>query len=127
MVQSVSGIKNVPNAVGPYSQAAVSGNLIFFSGQVGLNPETGSLVEGGIEAQTTQVLENISAALTHFGLKPANVIKSLIFLSDMDHFKTVNGIYGDWLGEARPARSTVQVAALPLKALVEIEVIAERS
>jgi 2-iminobutanoate/2-iminopropanoate deaminase len=119
---------NAPAAIGPYTQAVHCGNLIYTSGQVGLDPATGALVDGGIEAQTTQVLENLKHVLRAGGIGMENVIKTTVFLKDLKDFAAMNAIYAKYLAPAgviAPARSTVQVAALPKDALVEIEVIAK--
>jgi 2-iminobutanoate/2-iminopropanoate deaminase len=126
MVDYFNDLLGAPKAVGAYSQAAQSGNLVYLSGQIGLDPETGAIVEGGIEAQTKRVLANIRAVLTALTLDFRNVVKTTIFLTDMADFKLVNEIYMVELKEAKPARSTIKVAGLPLGALVEIEMIAER-
>jgi 2-iminobutanoate/2-iminopropanoate deaminase len=112
-----------PAAVGPYSQAIKGGNLVFASGQLGLDPATGKLQEG-LEAQTQQVLANLTAVLSAAGASMADVVKTTIFLVDISQFATVNAIYGAAFPTPPPARSTVQVAALPLGGLVEIEAIA---
>jgi 2-iminobutanoate/2-iminopropanoate deaminase len=122
-IKLISGAPNAPQAIGPYSQVAKFGNLHFLSGQIPLNPETGALVGEGIEEQTEQVLKNIAAVLNHIGAKFTDIAKSTIFVTDLAHFKTVNGIYERALGGHKPARSTVQVAALPMGAKVEIEVV----
>ena len=114
-----------PAAVGPYSHAARSGDFIFCSGQIPLDPETMKIVEGGIEAQTKQVFENIRAVLATSGATLNDVVKTTIFLTDMGDFPTVNGIYADNFGDHKPARSTIEVAGLPLGAAVEIECIVE--
>lgn len=112
-----------PAAVGPYSHASRVGNLLFCSGQIPLDPTTMKIVEGGIEAQTRQVLTNISAVLSSQGVSLAHVAKTTIFVTDIADFPVVNAIYGEAMAGHKPARSTVQVAALPLGALIEIEVI----
>lgn len=117
-------IPGAPTAAGPYSLATRVGNTFYLSGQVGLNPETGKLVGPGIEEQTQQVLTNLSVVLAGCGLSFANVAKTTIFLTDIGNFQTVNRLYGERLGGRKPARSTVQVSALPLGAIVEIEMIA---
>ena len=124
----INSASSAPKALGPYSQAveAVNG-MIFLSGQVGLNPETSTLVPGGVEAEAKQVLCNLKSVLEHLQLSFANVVKTTIFLADLKDFQTVNAIYAEALGEFRPARSTFQVAALPLGARIEIEMIAVRS
>jgi 2-iminobutanoate/2-iminopropanoate deaminase len=111
-------------AVGPYSQAIKTDALVFTAGQIGLNPATGKLVDGGIEAETQQVLNNLKAVLEAAGTNFERVVKTTIFLTNMGEFATVNGIYGQFFGQAPPARSTVQVAGLPLGARVEIEAVA---
>ena len=116
-----------PAAIGPYSQAIRIGNTLYTSGQVALDPATGNLISGGIEAQTTQVLANIHAVLTEAGLDFAHVVKTTVFLKDMADFAAMNALYATRFapeGITAPARSTVQVAALPKGALVEIECIA---
>jgi len=124
MPRQVVHTDQAPAAVGPYSQAIKTDSLLFTAGQIGLNPTTGKLVEGGIEAETRQVLNNLKAVLKAAGTGFDQVLKTTIFLTDMGEFATVNGIYGQYFGEAPPARSTVAVAALPLGAKVEIEAIA---
>ncbi|QQS43903.1 RidA family protein [Candidatus Roizmanbacteria bacterium] len=116
---------NAPKAVGPYSQAIETEQFIFCSGQVGIDPETGSLVDG-IENQMKQVMSNISNVLSAAGTDLDHVVKTTIFLADMGDYKMVNEIYGSYFPEHKPARSTVQIAALPLGALVEIEMIAAK-
>ena len=121
--RKVISTSQAPAAIGPYSQAIRSGNLLFASGQLGLDPASGVLVEG-IEAQTRQALTNLQAVLAAAGASVANVVKTTIFLADMADFATVNALYGEVFRHEPPARSTVQVAALPKGGLVEIEVIA---
>jgi len=118
--------KEAPAAIGPYSQAIATGELLFCSGQLGLDPATGNLVEG-VGAQTTKALANLRAILRAAGLTPERVVKTTIFLVDMKDFAVVNETYAAFFGEHRPARSTVQVAALPKGGLVEIEALAVRS
>lgn len=115
-----------PAAIGPYSQAIAHGNLLFTSGQIALDPLTGALVEGGIEAETEQAMRNLEAVLAAAGAGFANVLKTTIFLLDMADFDVVNRVYGSALegAGAPPARSTVQVAGLPRGARVEIEAVA---
>lgn len=117
--------KNAPEAVGPYSHGVKVGNLLICSGQIPLDPQTKSLVGPGIREQTEQVLKNIEAVLHSEGLNLDHVVKSTIFLTDLADFSTVNGIYAQAFGDHKPARSTVQVAALPLESRIEIEVTAE--
>ena len=115
--------EHAPAALGPYSQAIKAGNLVFASGQLGLIPETGKLPDG-IEQQTRQVLANLAAVLAAAGSNMDQIVKTTIFLANMADFATVNGIYAGAFSGVPPARSTVQVAALPLGGLVEIEAIA---
>ena len=117
--------KNAPAAIGPYSQAITAGNLLFSSGQLGLNPETGVLPEG-IEEQTKQSLKNVQAILEEAGFQKTDVIKSVVFLKNMSDFSAVNEIYAGFFGDHKPARSCVEVAQLPKGGLVEIEVVAAR-
>lgn len=114
-----------PAAVGPYSHAVQTGNLLFCSGQIPLDPATMQIVDGGVEAQTTQVFANIRSVLSAKDLDLNHVIKATVFLADMNDFRTVNRIYAEAFGDHKPARSAVEVARLPLDVLVEIEVIAE--
>ena len=113
-----------PGAIGPYSQAVITGNLIYASGQIPLVPETGEFVSGGIKEQTKQVCENISALLTASGSDIEKVVKTTCFLTDMDNFADFNEVYAKFF-VGKPARSTVAVRGLPKNALVEVEVIAE--
>ncbi|MBF6978572.1 RidA family protein [Aerococcaceae bacterium zg-BR22] len=115
-----------PAAVGPYSQGIQTGNLFYLSGQLGLNPETGKLVEGGVQAQAKQAFENIKQVLASEGLTLDNVVKVLVLLADIQDFAAVNDVYATQFNEPYPARSAFAVAALPLGGLIEIEVIAER-
>jgi len=115
---------NAPAAVGPYSQGVRAGNLVYTAGQVALDPATGKLVEGDIEAQTHQVFRNLQAVLRAAGTDLANVVKTTVFLQDMDHFAAMNQAYAQHFAGQPPARTTVQVAKLPLGALVEIEAVA---
>lgn len=115
-----------PAAIGPYSQAIQTGTMTFCSGQIGLDPATGTLVAGGIEPETRQVLENLRAVLRAAGLSPADVVKTTVFLTDMAGFPTMNEVYAGFFPVPCPARSTVQVAALPKGACVEIEAIVVR-
>jgi len=117
--------KEAPAAIGPYSQAIDAGDTVFCSGQLGLDPASGKLMEG-IEAQTRQSLANLGAVLKAAGLGPERIVKTTIFLVDMGDFAKVNEIYGAFFGSHRPARSTVAVAALPKGGLVEIEAMARR-
>ena len=116
--------KNAPEAVGPYSQAIRTGNFIFLSGQIGIDPQTKQLVEGGVEAQAKQIFKNIQAVLKEAGLGLQNVVKATVFLKDMADFKKVNEIYAAHFEPPYPARSAVAVKDLPLYVDIEIEVIA---
>ena len=113
-----------PKAIGPYSQAIRTESMVYTAGQVGLNPGTGELVEGGIEAQTKQVLTNLKSVLETADSGLSFVVKTTVFLKDMNDFAKMNAIYGEFFVKDPPARSTVAVAALPKGALVEIEAIA---
>lgn len=117
---------NAPAPIGPYSQAVQAGNLLFVSGQVALNPETGQMESADISSEARQVLKNLDAILTQAGFTWAHVVKSTIFLKDLNDFATVNGIYGERFTENPPARETVEVAGLPRGAKVEISVIASK-
>ena len=114
-----------PKAIGPYSQAVRVGNLVFLSGQLGADPQTGDLKEG-IVAQTQQSLDNIGAILTSLGLNYSHIVKTTVFVKDLDDFATVNEVYGGVFKDAAPARSCVEVSRLPKRALVEIECIAAK-
>ncbi len=114
-----------PQAIGPYSQGIAFGDLIFTSGQIALL-DNGVFLEGDVQAQTEQVLRNLTAVLEAAGSSFSKVIKTTIFLTNMDDFQSVNGIYGQFFSEHKPARSTVAVKALPRNALVEIELIATK-
>jgi 2-iminobutanoate/2-iminopropanoate deaminase len=118
--------RQAPAAIGPYSQAIEIDDMVFLSGQVGLDPKKGSIVSGGIEHETRQVLDNIREVLRAAGLGFGDVVKTTIFLISLADFEIVNSVYSQHFTEGFPARSTVQVAALPRGAMVEIEVIAKR-
>ena len=113
-----------PQAIGPYSQAVRAGNLVFASGQIPINPVTGEFVAGGIAEQTEQVLRNLTAVFEAAGLSLSQVVKTTVFLVDMDDFAVMNEVYGRFFGQQPPARATVQAARLPRDARVEIEAIA---
>ena len=115
---------NAPEAVGPYSQAVISRGVLYASGQIGLFPAEGKLVADDVEAQMRQVTENLTAVLNEAGASITDIVKVNIFLTDMNDFPRVNKIYANWLGEHRPARATVAVAALPMAAKVEMDLIA---
>ena len=126
MKREINGIEGAPQAIGPYSQACQVDSLIFLSGQIGVSPQSGKLVEG-IDQQTNQALDNISAILNNFGCDFSSLVKVTIFLADMGNYQQVNQIYSERLGASRPARSTVEVSKLPAQALIEIEVVAHSS
>lgn len=113
-----------PEAIGPYSQAISVDGWLFTSGQIGIDPGTGEIVEGGFEAQAQQVLENLGQVLSNAGCSFADVVRATVFVADMADFPTLNALYGEAMGPHRPARSTVEVAGLPKGALVEIDLIA---
>jgi 2-iminobutanoate/2-iminopropanoate deaminase len=126
MTRQAIATSGAPAAIGPYSQAIAADALLFCSGQLGLDPATGNLVEGGVEAQAERSLRNLTAVLDAAGLAWTDVVKTTIFLADIADFAAVNAIYGTFMPDPPPARSTVQVAALPKGGLVEIEAIARR-
>lgn len=123
MRQAVS-TKGAPAAIGPYSQAIRAGGFLFCSGQIPLDPKTGKMVEGGIEAQTERVLENLSAVLAAAGVTPREVVKTTVYLADLGDFSAMNRVYGRFFPEDPPARATIQAAKLPAGALVEIDAVA---
>ena len=124
-MNEIISTKNAPSAIGPYSQAVKAGNLLFISGQIPLDPATGEVVEATIQAQTTRSLNNLKAILEEAGGNLRSVVKTTVFLKDMNDFAAMNGVYATFFGEGGfPARSAVEVARLPKDALVEIEVIA---
>ena len=112
-----------PAAIGPYSQGIVSNGFLFTAGQIALDPATGEIVAGDVAAQTERVMTNLAAILDHAGASWARVVKTTVYLQDMSDFPRVNEVYARHLGDARPARSTVQVAGLPRGVLVEIDAI----
>ena len=124
-MKQVISTPKAPAAIGPYSQAIRVGNLVYTSGQIPINPATGSFVEGGIKEQTRQSLTNVKAILEEAGTSMANVVKTTVFLADMNDFADMNAVYAEFFAEPFPARSAVAVKTLPKGALVEIEVIAE--
>ena len=113
-----------PKPIGPYSQGVIAGGFLFVSGQIALDPATGNLVDGDIEAQTEQVLKNLLAVLKEAKIGPENVVKTTVYLKDIADFARMNEVYGRYLGKQPPARSTIQAAALPRDVKVEIDVIA---
>ena len=116
--------ERAPAAIGPYSQSVATGGWLFTSGQVGLDPSTGELVPGGFEAQAGQVFANLSAVLASAGCGFADVVKATVYVTDLENFPLLNSLYAQAMGAHRPARSTVQAAALPKGALVEIDLVA---
>lgn len=117
--------EHAPAAIGPYSQGMRSGNLIFTSGQIPVDPASGTIIAVDIEGQVHQVLKNLTAVLEAEELTLANIIKTTVFLKDLGDFQTLNAIYAEYFADHKPARSTIQVAKLPLDSLVEIECVAE--
>lgn len=126
MLKEIVSTDKAPAAVGPYSQAVRAGNLVYTAGQVPLDPATGKMVEGSIEVQVEQALNNLQAVLEAAGSSLDQVIKTTVFLQNMDDFGAMNDVYADFFGGNPPARSAVEVARLPLGALVEIEAVALR-
>lgn len=118
--------QKAPAAIGPYSQAIQVGNLVFTSGQIPIDPATGVFPEGGIKEQTRQSLSNVKAILEKVGLTMSNVVKTTVFMADMNDFAAMNSVYAEFFAEPYPARSAVAVKTLPKGALMEIEVIAEK-
>jgi len=125
MKQTIS-TSAAPAAIGPYSQAIQTGNLVYTSGQLPIDPATGSFAEGGIKEQTWQSLNNVQAILHEAGLNMSNVIKTTVFMADMNDFTAMNEVYATFFTEPYPARSAVAVKTLPKGALVEIEVVAAK-
>ena len=123
-VKTIIKTDKAPAAIGPYSVGVQSGSLIYTAGQIGLNPKTGEIVTGGIEAQTRQVLVNLQNILKAAGSSLDNVLKTTVFLKDMNDFAKMNAIYAEFFQQDPPARSAVQVAALPKNADIEIEAVA---
>ena len=124
MEREIIATSKAPQAIGPYSQAVRVGKFVHTAGQIAINPETSQFVEGGVAAQAEQVMNNLQAVLKAAGTGLENVIKTTIFLRYMKDFSAVNEVYGRYFSAGKPARSTIAVSALPLKALVEIEVVA---
>jgi 2-iminobutanoate/2-iminopropanoate deaminase len=118
--------KNAPAAVGPYSQAIDCGDLVFLSGQIPLVPETGLVADGGLEAQAHQMFANIQAVLAEAGMSLSNVVKTTVFMTDLSQFAAFNAVYAEYFKAPYPARSCVEVSALPKGVLVECELIARR-
>lgn len=124
MKKKVIHTDKAPKAIGPYSQAIRTETMVYTAGQIGLDPITAQLVEGGIEAQTRQALNNIRSVLEAAGSTLENVVKTTVFLKDMNDFAKMNSIYSEYFGENPPARSTIAVAGLPKGGIVEIEAVA---
>jgi 2-iminobutanoate/2-iminopropanoate deaminase len=123
-MKKIISTNKAPQAIGPYSQATASNDIVFLSGQIPIDPATGKFVEGDIKEQTVQVLKNMLAILEEAGMDYSNVVKTTVFLTDMANFKEMNEIYAHCFRENPPARSTIAVKALPMNALVEIEAMA---
>ena len=124
MIRETISTDKAPKAIGPYEQAIKVGDFVYTAGQIPIDPQTGNLVAGGIAEQTRQVLENLKAVLEAAGSSLDKVIKATVFLKNMADFAALNEVYGEYLGKAKPARSTVAVADLPRGALVEIDLVA---
>ena len=123
-MKEIIATEDAPRAIGPYSQAVRAGNFVFASGQIPIDPATGEFVPGGIAEQTEQVLKNLTAVFAAAGVGLDQVVKTTVFLADMNDFTAMNEVYGTFFSEAPPARATVQAARLPRDAKVEIEAIA---
>lgn len=124
MIKEIVTTKSAPVAIGPYSQAVKYGNMVFTSGAIGVYPETGAFPEGGVQAQAKQCLENLKAVLEASGSSLEKVLKTTVFIKDMNDFSKINEIYGQYFTGKQPGRSCVEVARLPKDALIEIEAIA---
>lgn len=127
MVKQVICTEKAPPSIGPYSQAIKSGGFLFASGQIPIDPSTGQIVDGGIEEQTKQVLENVLGLLESAGMSLENVVKTTLFITNMDEFPIINSIYSNYFKQSPPARSCVEVSALPKGVKIEIEFIASLS
>jgi 2-iminobutanoate/2-iminopropanoate deaminase len=123
-VKQIIATDRAPRAIGPYSQAVRAGNLVFASGQIPIDPATGEFVAGGVAEQTDQVLRNLTSVFAAAGVELNQIVKTTVFLADMEDFAAMNEVYGRFFGEQPPARATVQAARLPRDAKVEIEAIA---
>jgi 2-iminobutanoate/2-iminopropanoate deaminase len=123
-VKQIIATDRAPRAIGPYSQAVRAGNLVFASGQIPIDPATGEFVAGGVAEQTDQVLRNLTSVFAAAGVELNEIVKTTVFLADMEDFAAMNEVYGRFFGEQPPARATVQAARLPRDAKVEIEAIA---
>ena len=127
LVKEVIATEKAPKAIGPYSQAILVGDMLFCSGQIPLNPETGELVKGAIEEQTRQVLDNLGAVLKEAGMDYKDVVSVTVFMADMDNFNQINQVYAEYFKEQLPARCAIEVARLPKDAGLEISLIAIRT
>ena len=125
-MKKVIQTQKAPKAVGPYSQAVEAGGMLFISGQIPVDPDTGEILKGGIKEQTDRVLKNVNIILNAAGYSRSDVVKSTVYLRNMDDFKAMNEVYGAFYDEHPPARAAVEVSRLPLDVLVEIETIAVR-
>jgi 2-iminobutanoate/2-iminopropanoate deaminase len=123
-MKEIISTNNAPSAIGPYSQAIKTGNMVFVSGQIPIDPETGNFVSDDVKEQTVQVLKNLSAVLKAAGATLNDVVKTTVFIADMNDFGVMNEIYGEYFDTNKPARATVQAARLPRDAKVEIDCIA---
>jgi 2-iminobutanoate/2-iminopropanoate deaminase len=126
-MKTIVKTSNAPTPLARYNQAIIAGNLVFVSAMLGQNPSTGELVMENIKAETTRVMENIKAILTEAGIDFSNVVKSSIFLKDMQDYAKVNEVYGSYVSEPFPARETIEVGALPMNVNIEISMIAVKS
>ncbi len=126
MPKKILDVPSAPAPVGPYSVVTEANGFVFVSGQLGMDTAAGKLVEGGVEAEAHQIMKNLGAILGDVGLEYSDIVKTTIFLADMADFPVVNAAYGEYVADAKPARSTVQVAALPMGVQIEIEAIAAR-
>ena len=125
-MREIISTPNAPQAIGPYSQAVACGNMLFVSGQIAIDPAVGEVIEGDIEAQTEQVLKNLSAIIAAAGMELEDVVKCSCFLKNMDDFVRFNQVYASYFGEILPARETVQVSRLPKDVLVEVSAICSK-
>lgn len=126
MPKKIHDVPSAPAPVGPYSVVTEANGFVFVSGQLGMDTAAGKLVDGGVEPETHQIMKNLAAILGDVGLGYSDIVKTTIFLANMADFPVVNAAYGEYVADAKPARSTVEVAALPLGVQIEIEVIAAR-
>ncbi len=122
--RQIVSTSDAPAAIGPYSQAVIAGNLLFTAGQIPLDPATMKIVEGDVTVQAERVMKNLEAVLTAAGTTFAHIVKTTCFLADLNDFPAFNAVYGQYFGDDAPARSTVQVAKLPMGSLVEVECVA---